>query len=74
MATQIVKLSSSDNQEFSIPKEVAVQSVLIKNMLEGEFIETALHGAEKDASKQVQKGCTASSGASVLSIVMIEEL
>lgn len=30
-----VKLSSSDNMEFSVAKDVAVQSVLIKNMLEG---------------------------------------
>ncbi|KAI9004625.1 hypothetical protein HDU85_000972 [Gaertneriomyces sp. JEL0708] len=30
----MVKLLSSDNQEFSISKEIACQSILIKNMLE----------------------------------------
>eukprot|EP00842_Homolaphlyctis_polyrhiza_P004977 jgi/Hompol1/5480/HPOL_000919-RA len=30
----MVKLSSSDAQEFTVPKEIACQSVLIKNMLE----------------------------------------
>ncbi|TPX33082.1 hypothetical protein SmJEL517_g03928 [Synchytrium microbalum] len=30
----MVKLTSSDGQEFAVPKEVACQSVLIKNMLE----------------------------------------
>ncbi|KAJ3061522.1 hypothetical protein HDU98_002573 [Podochytrium sp. JEL0797] len=30
----MVRLTSSDNQEFSIAKEIADQSVLIKNMLE----------------------------------------
>ncbi len=33
MAT--VKLQSSDEQEFSVPKAVAEMSVTIKNMLEG---------------------------------------
>ncbi len=31
-----VKLQSSDGNEITVPKEVAQQSVLIKNMLEGE--------------------------------------
>ncbi|KAI8918356.1 hypothetical protein PhCBS80983_g01168 [Powellomyces hirtus] len=30
----MVKLTSSDGQEVSVPKEIACQSVLIKNMLE----------------------------------------
>jgi hypothetical protein len=30
----MVKLTSNDGQEFNVPKEVAMQSVLIKNMLE----------------------------------------
>ena len=30
----MVKLTSSDNQEFNVPKEVACMSILIKNMLE----------------------------------------
>jgi S-phase kinase-associated protein 1 len=30
----MVKLTSADGQEFSVPKEVANMSVLIKNMLE----------------------------------------
>ncbi|KAI8846598.1 Skp1 family, dimerization domain-containing protein [Chytridium lagenaria] len=30
----MVKLTSSDGQEFSVAKEIACQSVLIKNMLE----------------------------------------
>lgn len=30
----LVKLTSSDGQEFSIAKDIASQSVLIKNMLE----------------------------------------
>ena len=30
----MVKLTSSDNQEFTVPREVASLSVLIKNMLE----------------------------------------
>ncbi|KAJ3199599.1 suppressor of kinetochore protein mutant [Entophlyctis luteolus] len=30
----MVKITSSDNQEFTISKEIAYQSVLIKNMLE----------------------------------------
>ncbi|KAI8826935.1 Skp1 family, dimerization domain-containing protein [Fimicolochytrium jonesii] len=30
----MVKLTSSDGQDFAVPKEVACQSVLIKNMLE----------------------------------------
>jgi len=32
-----VTLQSSDGMELCVPKEVAQQSVLIKNMLEGEF-------------------------------------
>lgn len=31
-----VKLSSSDNEDFIIERDVALKSVLIKNMLEGE--------------------------------------
>jgi len=31
----MVKLTSSDGQEFTISKEVAYQSVLLKNMIEG---------------------------------------
>jgi hypothetical protein len=31
-----VKLQSSDEQEFEVPKAVAEMSVTIKNMLEGE--------------------------------------
>ena len=31
-----VKLSSSDNEDFIVEREVALKSVLIKNMLEGE--------------------------------------
>ncbi|KAJ3129742.1 hypothetical protein HK098_000111 [Nowakowskiella sp. JEL0407] len=40
----MVKLLSSDNQEFTVAKEVATQSVLIKNMLEdvGESDETPI--------------------------------
>ncbi|KAJ3417119.1 suppressor of kinetochore protein mutant [Chytridiales sp. JEL 0842] len=30
----MVKLTSNDGQEFNVPKEVATQSILIKNMLE----------------------------------------
>lgn len=30
-----VKLISSDNEDFTVDKEVAEKSVLIKNMLEG---------------------------------------
>ena len=30
----MVRLSSSDGQEFTVVKEIACQSVLIKNMLE----------------------------------------
>lgn len=33
-AAPLVKLSSSDGQEFAVPKDVACLSVLIKNMLE----------------------------------------
>jgi len=32
-----VKLQSSDDQVFKVPKEVASQSVLIKNILEGSY-------------------------------------
>ena len=40
----MVKLTSADGQEFSVPKEVANMSVLIKNMLEdfGEETETPI--------------------------------
>jgi len=31
----MVRLTSSDGQEFTISKEVAYQSVLLKNMIEG---------------------------------------
>lgn len=29
-----IKLSTSDNQEFSIEKEIAIQSILLKNLIE----------------------------------------
>ncbi len=42
--TKMVKLTSSDGQEFSVPREVASLSVLIKNMLEdfGEETDTPI--------------------------------
>lgn len=43
MAT--VKLISSDNEDFTVDKEVAEKSVLIKNMLEGELWKSRLFDA-----------------------------
>ena len=39
-----VKLTSSDGQEFNVAREVAIQSVLIKNMLDdfGEDVDQAI--------------------------------
>lgn len=33
-----VKLTTSDNEEFNVDRDVAERSVLIKNMLEGTFL------------------------------------
>lgn len=43
MAT--VKLISSDNEDFTVDKEVAEKSVLIKNMLEGMLWKSRLFDA-----------------------------
>lgn len=36
MAAGKIKLTTSDNEEFDVERDVAERSVLIKNMLEGE--------------------------------------
>jgi hypothetical protein len=34
----MVQLLSSDNETFAVDKQVAERSILIKNMLEGEYL------------------------------------
>lgn len=45
-----IKLTTSDNEEFNVDKDVAERSVLIKNMLEGVYIPFSMYRTRLAAS------------------------